>query len=372
MWQDAKELEKAAAKRPGRKQAGEQGATDVGKKTKRGDVRGTRSDGNVRVHWVEAGKPVAATFGSGTSNATVAIARSSYPIAEALVARMKREVRGKVVNLKSAIAGRAAAEELQRTVVSKEGLAAFHPAHAAYVYAQNQVSVMSEQLTALDEMAPFAAIVAKAEDLYMPSGPPLSPLTTSYFTCWAFFDACVEPSNETIGTTVLEVGAAFGMHTGLLRLIRLMQESRMGLYVHEGAAGDRIILRELATAAMCHAIVPSGYRGQRGELWYARVLPPPIPGGSEHVVFTTPYVLLEPGLPEWQAYLRRTLPDAPKQARIEANERHMKYGPTRTYWNDFVFEGYARHRTEAIYLAGLPNVPESRPHSPVNSRRVRR
>ena len=92
----------------------------------------------------------------------------------------------------------------------------------------------------------------------------MSPLTMSYFTCWAFFDACVEPTDETIGTTVLEVGAAFGMHTELLRLIRLMQESRMGLYVHEGAEGDLIILRELATAAVCHAIVPSGYRGQTG------------------------------------------------------------------------------------------------------------
>ncbi|MDP2626024.1 MAG: hypothetical protein Q8Q58_03840 [Candidatus Rokubacteria bacterium] len=332
----------------------------------------TSSDGNVRVHWVEEDKLVAATFGSRTSNATAAIAKSGYPIAEKLVARMKREVRGKVVNLKSAIAGRAAAEELQRTVVTKEGLAAFHPVHAAYVYAQNQVSVMSEQLTALEEMAPFADIVSKAEDLYMPSGPPMSPLTMSYFTCWAFFDACVESTNETIGTTILEVGAAFGMHTELLRLIRLMQESRMGLYAHEGAEGDLIILRELATAAMCHAIVPSGYRGQRGELWYARVLPPPIPGGSEHVVFTTPYVLLEPGIHEWQAYFRRTLPDAPKQARIDANERHMKYGPTRTYWNDFVFEGYLNYRTEAIYLAGLPDVPESRPHSQVNSRRFRR
>jgi len=43
--------------------------------------------------------------------------------------------------------------------------------------------------------------------------------------------------------------------------------------------------------------------------------------------------------------------------------------PTRTYWNDFVFEGYVNHRTEAIYLA---DVPESRPHSGVNSRRFRR
>jgi hypothetical protein len=94
-----------------------------------------------------------------------------------------------------------------------------------------------------------------------------------------------------------------------------------------------------------------------------------MPDGSEHVVFTTPYVLLRPGMREWQAYLRRTLPGAPEQARIDANQRHMKYGPTRTYWNDFVFEGYVNHRTDAIYLAGLPDIPESRPHSRVNSDR---
>ncbi len=33
---------------------------------------------------------------------------------------------------------------------------------------------------------------------------------------------------------------------------------------------------------------------------------------------------------------------------------------------------YVNHRTEAIFLAGLPDVPESRPHSKVNNRRFRR
>jgi len=42
-----------------------------------------------------------------------------------------------------------------------------------------------EQLTVLDEMARFVKIISKAEDEYMPSGPPMSPLTTSFFTCWA-------------------------------------------------------------------------------------------------------------------------------------------------------------------------------------------
>jgi hypothetical protein len=58
------------------------------------------------------------------------------PIARRLVAKMERPVRGKVVNIKNVIAGQAAAEELQKTVVTNEGLAGFHPAHAAYVYAQ--------------------------------------------------------------------------------------------------------------------------------------------------------------------------------------------------------------------------------------------
>jgi hypothetical protein len=63
------------------------------------------------------------------------------------------------------------------------------------------------------------------------------------------------------------------------------------------------------------------------------------------------------------AYWSRVLPQGLPQARIEAYERHMKYAPTRDYWNEFVLEGYVNHRTEAIFLAGLPDVPESRPHS---------
>ncbi|MBI4877152.1 MAG: hypothetical protein HY822_21165, partial [Acidobacteria bacterium] len=263
------------------------------------------------------------------------------PIAAKLVWKMERAVRGRLVHVKNLIAGQAAAEEVRGTVLTKEELADLHPAHAAWVYAQNQVSVMSEQLSLLDEMAPFVDIVSKAEDLHMPGGPPISPLTTSYFTCWAFFDACAGPSNETIGTTILELGAAFGMYPGLFGLIRSMQDSRMGLYTHEGTRGSLVTLREIVTGAEYRAIVPAGYRGQKGEIWYVRVLPPPTPGRPEHVVFTTPYILLRPGLRDWLAYFGRALPGA----RPGDYERHMKYGPSRTYWNDFVFEAYVNHRT---------------------------
>jgi hypothetical protein len=93
------------------------------------------------------------------------------------------------------------------------------------------------------------------------------------------------------------------------------------------------------------------------------VLPPPLHTGSEHIVFTTPYIFLATPLPEWMAYFRRVLSKAPQPAGVDAAERHMKYGPSRSYWNDFVFEGYVNYSREAIFLAGLPDIPESRPHS---------
>jgi hypothetical protein len=68
------------------------------------------------------------------------------------------------------------------------------------------------------------------------------------------------------------------------------------------------------------------------------------------------------GTEGWQAYFRRAVP----QASLEAHERHMKFGPTRACWNEFVFEAYVNHRKEAVFLAGLPDVAESRPHSAVN------
>jgi hypothetical protein len=309
---------------------------------------GSAEEDNNRVKDMDKTKPDATLIG---------------PIAKKVVAKVRRHLGRRVVNIKRVLDGRAMAEGLQKTIATQKDLASLDPAHAAYVYTQNQVSVMSEQLTGLKEMAPFADMISQAEDLYVPSAPPMSPLTTSYFTCWAFFDACAGPANETIGTTILEFGAAFGMHTELLRLIRLMQDSRMGLYIHRGREGNVTIIEDLLTGALYRAIVPAGYSGRKNELWYVRVLPPPIPGSQEHVVFTTPYVVLHPDYPDWMEYFRRTFaPTAP----MDDYEHHMKYGPTREYWNDFVFEGYVNHQADAIYLAGLPDIPESRPHSEVS------
>jgi hypothetical protein len=137
----------------------------------------------------------------------------------------------------------------------------------------------------------------------------------------------------------------------------------MGFYIHHGREGDVSILEDLVTTEVYRAIVPAGYMGRKNENWYIRLLPPPIPGGKEHVVFTTPYIVVHPDFAEWLAYFRRTLPAT---AGFDEYERHMKYGPTRGYWSDYVFEAYLNHQTDAIYLAGVPDIPESRPHSEIS------
>ncbi len=64
-------------------------------------------------------------------------------------------------------------------------------------------------------------------------------------------------------------------------------ESRMGIYLLQGFDGSCAVLQEMVTGVECRATVPSGHRGKCGELWLFRVLPPPIPESSPHVVFTS-------------------------------------------------------------------------------------
>ncbi len=62
------------------------------------------------------------------------------------------------------------------------------PCHSIYALAQNAASLMSESISGMREATGFVRIAGAAEDEYMPSGPPMSPLTVSYFTMRALFD----------------------------------------------------------------------------------------------------------------------------------------------------------------------------------------
>jgi len=108
---------------------------------------------------------------------------SEKPIARRVLERMRRQVRSKVANLPAFREGNAYAETLQRSVIAPDKLKEMHADHAIYAHVQNQMSVMTDQLLELAEMKAFAKVIGAAQDDYMPSWPPMSSVTTSFFWC---------------------------------------------------------------------------------------------------------------------------------------------------------------------------------------------
>jgi hypothetical protein len=259
--------------------------------------------------------------------------------------------------------------QVPKDVKSMEALvrSGHDPLHAAYVAAQNFTSFFAEAVSQFPEFDPYCQIVGPAQDEYMPSSPPMSPLTLSYFTTWAFFDVRFGPAGETLGTCLLDLADLLDMDPFMTETIRRLQESRMGIYEHGGSEGDRCRLRELVTDEefICH--VASGYRGKPGELWYVRRCPPLLDLVEYHVAFTTPYVLIGATKTDWTAYLKKSLLGS-ADTRKSLHE-FLKFGkaphsrkPDES-WNEFIFEAYHHHQAEAIFLTGLPDVKGSLPHA---------
>jgi hypothetical protein len=240
------------------------------------------------------------------------------------------------------------------------------PCYAVYAHAQALISITAEQLAATKEARQFARLVAEAEDIYMPSYPPMSPVTTSHFAIWSLFDLQFGQSHETIGTCFLRIAELTNLPAGLRATAAALQGSRLGLYVHCGHDGRFVRLREIGQERIVRCLVPAGYRGEAAEIWLARVLPPASSLFDYHVVSTTPYVIGGGLEPDWLAYLdreRHRLGSKPLPRKIDATTYIMKHGPSVNHWNEYIFCAYAGHRTDAVFLTGIPDIKASLPHA---------
>lgn len=268
----------------------------------------------------------------------------------------------KVVDLAAMREGKELAEKVHEELLPDIEHMQQHPAHAMYIYAHNHLMALADQLLSLREMRPFRQIQL-AEEEYMPSWPPMSPVSSSYFQCWSTYDFPVRACRETLGQVAIAVAEECGVQPEVVALMQTLQDSRMGIYQLLSQEGSQVRLRELDGGDAFAAECPSGYKGTSGELWFARVMPPPVPEAG-HVVITSPYVLQSPGESAWRAYFDRAAATVPGVSREEALAQHFKWGPAPRYWPEFIFEGYTNHQAGAIFLRGLPDVPATRPHSP--------
>jgi hypothetical protein len=297
-----------------------------------------------------------------------------YSLAQKAIIEITNIRNQKVIDFEALIQGNNRAGELNADIVSEEKLKQYDPLHAIYIYAQNMISVIIEQLMEIRALSTLVAAYDDADDEYMPEGPPVSPLTKSHFIFWGSFDLYVGLDKESLGTIAIEVFRFFNGDPDLLSLFQKMQNSRMGFYVHEGVSGEHILFRELVTDIKIKALSPTGYNGKKGEIWLMRVMPEPFnerPFGY-FLIFTTPYVVgINDGKKydrfakesEWVAFFDRTLVKTGEPDKIKAYENLMKYGLNQNYWNEYILEAYVNYIPDAILLAGFPDIPLSRPCS---------
>ena len=295
------------------------------------------------------------------------------PISKKLIAGLNKVTNQKIINFKELKEAKAYAQDLDKTIVSEDALSKYDPLHAVYIYAQNKVSVLVEQLSDLPALSKLTNVLGQADDIYLPSSPPSSPLTKSYFTCWGFFDLCVGIKKESFGTVILDLLKNLKADQGLIKIIECMQHSRMGIFIHRGNIDRYTILEELITGEEVKVFVPGGYEGKENEIWYVRLMPVPFPelNYGYSVAFTTPYILIDldsdigssAEREDWEAFFDRNIKAKSQKERIKAYEFFMKYGKNKYFWNEYIFEGYVNYQEDMIMLAGFPDIPLSMPHS---------
>ncbi|MBU1344151.1 MAG: hypothetical protein KKE44_20885 [Proteobacteria bacterium] len=300
------------------------------------------------------------------------------PISKKVIAGFKKAKNQKIIDFKELKEAKTYAQGLDKTVISEDQLSKYDPLHAVYIYAQNKVSVLVEQLSNLPALSKLTDNLEQADDIYLPSSPPRSPLTQSYFTCWGFFDLCVGIKKESFGTVIIDLLKNIKADQGLIKIIEYMQNSRMGIFIHRGNIDRYVILEELITGEEVKVFVPAGYQGKENEIWYVRLMPAPFPelNYGYSVAFTTPYILIDldgdigssAKRDDWEAFFARNLKAVREKDKIKTYDSFMKYGKNKHFWNEYIFEGYVNYEADMIMLAGIPDIPLSMPHSEASQR----
>jgi hypothetical protein len=280
---------------------------------------------------------------------------------------------GKIIDLNSFRALKNWQKELEA-----RDLSGYDPLHAVYIDAQNKTSVLIEALSALPAVDKLNQRAIEAEDIYLPSGPPMSPLSSSYFFYWSALDMSAGITRETYTSILLETAKVLGVEPTFDRVLKVMAQSRMGLYVHENQDGHFVYLRELYTNRQFKVHSPAKYLGIPGEIWFVRLLPDPFGLVDYWVALTTPYVIVDLwswahhghydkksfyGEQSWIDFIARNLSNIKISDRMKAYDHFMKYGLTKHYWLEYVFLAYVNHQENVVWLTGFPDRLETLPHS---------
>lgn len=229
------------------------------------------------------------------------------------------------------------------------------PSNRIYMYAQNLLSYFAEDVSVEDDFEAYYDKVVEVENDYMPSYPPMSPLTGAYFTYWCFCDLEFGKEKETICSIFYDLCVELNFEKEMLEALKNLGASYMGFYRHLGFENDLILLKEISTGKIFKCICPAGYKGEKNEIWFVRIVPNLDEIYDYSITITTPYIILNYGEKDWKDFYKRQ--------KIEKEEyAFLKNNPNFKYWHDYIMDGYVNYTPNCIYLTGMPDIKGSKPH----------
>jgi hypothetical protein len=302
------------------------------------------------------------------------------PIATKVIEGLRQSMNSKIIDMMSWKKGVAEAESIAGKSPSFNALSHLDPNHAVYMHSMNTLSDYVESICQLPAVKKITDLYAKAEDEYMPGGPPMSPLTKTYFSCWGLLDLSVGKGRESFATIVLALCRYLKMDAHTIQVYQILAKSRMGFYMHEGVSGKIISFREIITNKEIKAICPAGYMGKKGEIWFTRIFPPPFESAAQYsIVFTTPYVIGEiesqnafktGSEKSWLEFFDRNLNKTKIADPVASYEHFMKYGLNPNYWSEYIFLSFVNFQSDKIWCAGFPDIQASMPHTDEGMKRL--
>ena len=249
------------------------------------------------------------------------------------------------------------------------------PDFKCYAAAFNICMEFGEQLLdSIPLLGHFNNSICEMQEEYMPSGPPMSPITRSFFSSWMILDALIN-ENVTLGTLYSRYIHEKKVMLYTAQAMDHLNESSVTVYQVTGGDLRKTILwdilgkRELVASISIYDYSLASYEPAVGDVWYTRILPP-LQGCSLdcYSVFGTPIIFRKTTRVDWENFFLRR--QAGKSEALNGISNFIKHGNSFGYWLEFVFQTYIGHTREVIFAEGLPDMKDSRPFGELDGGRL--
>lgn len=268
----------------------------------------------------------------------------------------------KLINLSEIIQTKEKLEQIRMEVSDKFAPNDFDPSFKIYTLMQNIISYFSEEVSILPEFTPYYDGVVEMDENYMPSYPPMSPISGAYFTYWCFFDFKFGKEKETIGTIFYDLGLEYKFDKLALKTVANFNNSSMRFYKNLGSENGLIMLKDLLSGEIHLCKHASGFIGKKDEIWFVRLVPNLDEIYNYQIILTTPYVILDRTDNDWLAFFNRQGID-PNKEDCEAKYQQFNDSNSRErYWHNYIMDAYTNYESNCIFLMGIPDIKGSKPH----------